>query len=54
MDALDKLHSDGLDSTHVQCLRKFAVLQGEIITDSAKLSSWAQLESFAESVIISP
>ena len=37
MDALDKLHSDGLDSTHVQCLRKFAVLQGEIITDSAKL-----------------
>ena len=37
IDALDKLHSKGLSHIHVQCLRKFAVLQGQIITDAKKL-----------------
>tara|TARA_B100001123_G_C15112865_1_gene948172 strand:- start:25 stop:987 length:963 start_codon:yes stop_codon:yes gene_type:complete len=37
MDLLDKLLRHGVTNHHIECLRKFALLQGELITDSRRL-----------------
>ena len=37
IDELDKLYHKGVSKHHIQCLRKFARLEGQIITDSRRL-----------------